>query len=102
MKSIPLIVERNKDVEHIMHAACRYGYNTAGRSNVNKQIAILITADIHEDGARLANAVEYLNYYDALDVGLCLGDVQSSNFSENDGTWYTREVLKSKKPFLTV
>ena len=102
MKNIPLIVERNKDVEHIMHAACRYGYNTAGRSNVNKQIAILITADIHEDGARLANAVEYLNYYDALDIGLCLGDVQSSNFSENDGTWYTREVLKSKKPFLTV
>ena len=45
MKSLPDIVQRNKDVEHIMHAACRYGYNTSGKENVNKRIAILVTAD---------------------------------------------------------
>lgn len=63
---------------------------------------MLGVTDIHRCAPQLKNAIEYLNYQDSLDCGICLGDIHGSNFSETDGTWYTDLVLNSEKPFLTV
>ena len=99
--SVPKIVERNKDVEHIMHASCNWGLFAQAKRK-NKLFAMLVTTDVHECTRQLSSAIEYLNYYDAIDCGVCLGDIQQSNYIKTDGTWYVNEVLKSKKPFLSV
>ena len=101
-KTIPLIVERNKDVEHIMLASCQYGVHGLGVENREKLFAMLVTTDVHECPAQLNAAIDYLNYYDALDCGICLGDMQARNYIETDGTWYANCVMRSKKNFYTV
>ena len=40
------------------------------------------------------------NGQEALDCGICLGDIHGSNFSETDGTWY-REDNTPDKPWWT-
>ena len=99
--SVPKIVERNRDVEHIMHASSNWGLFAQAR-RTGKLFSMLVTTDIHECTRQLASAVEYLNYYDSLDCGVCLGDIQQSDYAKTDGTWYANEVLKSRKPFLSV
>ena len=41
------IVERNKDVEHIVHAACQYGHHGYGEKNFKKLFSMLVSTDIH-------------------------------------------------------
>ncbi len=102
MSDIPKIVERNRDIEHIMHASCKYGHHMYGKRNPQKQLALLVSADVHECAEQLESAIEYLNYYEAIDAGICLGDIQARNYGETDGTWYSKIVNKSKKPFLSI
>lgn len=101
-KKIPAIVSRNRDIEHIMHASCRYGHHGYGEYNYKKLFAMLVTTDVHECPVPLHSAIEYLNYYDALDCGICLGDMQARNFVETDGTWYSDVIKQSEKEFYTV
>ena len=96
------IVERNKDIEHIMLASCRYGVHYLGEWNQDKLFSMLVTTDLHRCGAQLSSALQYLHHYDALDCGICLGDIQGANHNEQYGTWYTDIVQTSKKPFFTV
>lgn len=101
MCTIPKIVERNKDIEHVMHASSNYGSFYQGKRK-NKLFSMLVTTDIHECPVQLGAAVDYLNHYDAIDCGICLGDVQQSNFEKTDGTWYYNAISHTKKPFMTV
>lgn len=96
------VLLRNKDVEHIMLASCQYGFHRFGKSNPKKLFCMLAITDIHRCTKQLESAIDYLNYYDAIDCGICLGDMQGANFSESDGTWYTNVVNCSKKEFYTV
>ena len=64
-KTIPPIVERNKDVEHIMLASAIYGMNGRGKKNVGKLFSMLAVADVHQSYAQMESAIDYLNYYDA-------------------------------------
>lgn len=101
-KTIPLIVERNKDVEHIMFASCQYGFHGLGVKNRAKLFSMLVMTDVHECQAQLNSAIDYLNHYDSLDCAICLGDMQARNYIETDGTWYTSPVLRANKNFYTV
>ncbi len=96
------IVERNKDVEHIVHAACQYGHHGFGEKNFKKLFSMLVSTDIHECPKQLQSAIEYLNDNDALDCGICLGDLQARNYVETDGSWYSDVVKQAKKEFYTV
>lgn len=92
---------RNKDVEHIVNAAANLGYYAYGIKQP-KRFAMLVMADIHRCPKQLHNAVEYLNEMEALDAGICLGDMQGGNYAENDGTWYSLALEWAEKPFYTV
>ena len=67
-KKIPLIVEKNKDVEHIMLAGARYGVHGGGVPNMGKLFTMLCVADVHQSYAQMENAIDYLNYYDDVEV----------------------------------
>lgn len=95
------IIERNKDVEHIVNAAAYLGVYGHGQKKP-KRFGMLIVADIHRCAKQMQSAVDYLNEMDALDCGICLGDIQGDCYSENDGSWYYLAVNSSKKPFYTV
>jgi hypothetical protein len=99
--SIPAIVEKNRDVEHIVYASSRYGHHGYGKRHKDKLFSMLVSTDIHHCPSRLDEAVAYLNYHAPLDCGICLGDIIAANHTE-DAEWYVRGVLASEKPFLTV
>ena len=100
--NLPEIVVRNKDVEHVMLASSQYGLHGYGKPNIYKIFSMLVATDVHECKERLNAAIDYLNYYDAIDCGICLGDMQARNYIETDGTWYTKPVLRANKEFYTV
>ena len=100
-KRIPAIVERNRDVEHIVYASSRYGHHGFGRRNKDKLFSMLVSTDIHHCPSVIEAAVDYLNYHEPLDCGICLGDIIAADFRE-DGSWYTEHVLRAEKPFLTL
>ena len=93
------IIDRNKDVEHIVHAASNYGKDG---DKYEKCLSLLVSTDIHGDADILENMITYLNGTDALDGGICLGDIQPMTYGDNDGTWYTDIVNTSEKNFYTV
>lgn len=95
------ILARNKDIEHIVNASCKYGVYR-NNAMINKLFSMLVTTDIHKDQNQLRYAIDYLNGMGAIDCGICLGDIQAGNYSENDGTWYTSVVNDAEKPFYTV
>lgn len=95
------IVERNRDVEHIVNAATYTGMYAAGTTHP-KRFGLLTLTDIHCCEDQLRSAIEYLNAMPALDAGICLGDMQGSDFAENDGSWYYQTIKNSEKPFYTV
>lgn len=101
MMNEPAIVKRNRDTEHAMHACCNWGLFEQTKRK-NKLLALLVTTDIHESPAQLTSAVDYLNYYDALDAGVCLGDIQASNFAKTDGSWYLNAIAHTQKPFMSI
>ena len=101
-KKIPLIVEKNKDVEHIMLAGARYGVHGGGVPNMGKLFTMLCVADVHQSYAQMESAIDYLNYYDAIDCGISLGDMQAGSYSDSDGVWYAHAVARASKPFFTV
>ncbi|MBQ8351958.1 MAG: metallophosphoesterase [Clostridia bacterium] len=98
---VPQIVERNRDVEHIVYASSRYGHHGFGKRNKDKLFSMLVSTDIHHCPSVIEAAVDYLNYHAPLDCGICLGDIIAADFRE-DGNWYTEHVLAAKKPFLTL
>lgn len=101
-KEIPLIVQRNKDIEHIMLASARYGVHGFGKANRDKLFTMLCVADVHQSYTQMENAIDYLNFYDAIDFGICLGDMQAGSYSDSDGVWYKNAVARANKPFFTV
>ena len=96
-----IVAMRNKDVEHIVNAAANVGDYGHGRK-LPKRFAMLVLADIHRCSKQLHHAIEYLNDMEALDAGICLGDIQGSNYAENDGSWYSMALKWAQKPFYTV
>jgi hypothetical protein len=52
-KRIPLIVERNRDVEHIMLAGARYGVHGHGKKNLGRLFTMLCVADVHQSYAQM-------------------------------------------------
>ncbi len=95
------IIRRNKDVEHIVNAAANVGVYGHGEKKP-KRFAMLVTTDIHRCAKQMQSAVDYLNDMEALDCGICLGDIQGANHVENDASWYYLAVNSSKKPFYTI
>lgn len=96
------IINRNKDVLLNVMACTSSGINGGGNSNIKHKFSLLFTTDIHHSVSNFSNAIEYLNGIDYIDAGVCMGDMQASNYSENDGTWYTSLVNDSDKPFYTI
>lgn len=95
------IAERNRDVEHIVNAAAKYGVYGLG-TMFPKRFGLLITADPHRCAKQVKRAAAYMDEMDALDAGICLGDIMGASFTESDGTWYTDVVQRTKKPFYTL
>ena len=101
MCNIPEIINRNKEIEHIVNASCNYGL-WAQAKRLNKQFSMLVTTDVHECPDQVGAAVDYLNHMGALDCGICLGDIQQSDFLKTDGTWYYNAIAHAKKPFMSI
>lgn len=97
----PIIATRNKDIEHIVNAAANEGHFSGGRA-VGQRFTLLCAADVHHGVNQLAHMVDYLNYMDAIDAAIHLGDMQAGDYAQNDGTWYTGEVARAEKPFFSV
>lgn len=79
-------------------------FTNKGKSYNNQRSArfsALFVTDVHADSERLNNAINFISSHSQIDIGVCLGDMQYQNYSENDGTWYTTIVNKCQKPFLT-
>ena len=95
------IVERNEDIRPILDAACRYGHHSGGMEHAEKQLALLITTDVHGDSAHFRSAVRYLNEVPSLDAGICLGDMAPENYI-HEHRWYAETVLQAQKPWYTV
>lgn len=100
------IVEKNKDVKHIIQAACNYGRNNTEGNEwaraYKKCLTFLVSTDFHSDTQRVKNMVEYLNNSAEIDAGINLGDNQLLRYGDNDGTWYTDVINTSQKEFYTV
>ena len=95
------IIERNRDVEHIVNAATNLGHYKHGQQD-HKYFAMLVMSDVHRSFDQMTNMVDYLNAKDGIDVGLSLGDHMGDTFRENDARWYLDNVLRSEKRIFTV
>lgn len=100
-KRTPNIVRYNEDVLPSVYAAANYEHSGLGAANKYQCFSMLVTSDPHGDAVRMRNAIKYLNHIPTLQCGICLGDVLSSNFT-NDAKWYSDAVDTSKKTWLTV
>ena len=100
-RNVSAIVARNQDVEHIVNAAAHVGMYGV-KEMMPKRLGLLVAADIHLCSKQLDSAIDYLNEMEALDAGICLGDMQGSHFTESDACWYPYSVAHTKKPFYTV
>lgn len=96
------IMTRNKEMLPAVQAASRFGYSANGVWNINKQLTLLATTDLHNDLARFMSSISYMEGVPCIDGGVCLGDLQSSHFSDNDGTWFTNAVNGAKKTIYPV
>ncbi len=95
------IIERNRDVEHIVNAALNLGHYKHGKQ-ADKYFGMLVMSDVHRSYERMSSMVTYLNYKDGIDVGISLGDHMGNDFTENDAAWYINDVLRSEKRLFTV
>ena len=96
------VIHRNLDQLPEVHACVSYGVHSGGSANNKRTIGIVVTTDVHNRQQVMQNAIDYLNEYSFLDMGVCLGDITGSYYNDTDGTWYTNIVNKSTKPFYTI
>lgn len=96
------ILTLNQTESMYVNAGANYGHHSNGYSNVDKRFTALITTDVHGDTYALNRAVDYANVMKCFDCGITLGDLQTGTFSDNDGTWYTNEIAKSRGNWLTL
>ena len=91
------IITRNKDMIPAVQAAARCGYSKVGQWYVDEQLAMAVTTDLHHDVDRFDSALEYMDKVSYIDMGVCLGDLQGSYFTDNDGKWFTDAVNGAQK-----
>lgn len=96
------IIGRNEDVYPLVQAAARRGYNGDAGVDCAKQFTMLAITDVHHDIDRYASALEYMDAIAEVDCGICLGDMQSSYFTDNDGTWFTSPINAARKKMYPV
>lgn len=96
------ILTRNTDVLPMVQAAARRGYNGQGQIDQSRQPTFLATTDLHGGGARFDAANLYMDSIPEIDCGICLGDMQTGYFTDNDGTWFTDRVNAAKKKIYPV
>lgn len=100
---IKLSKEMNPEETQQIYATANYGVaGSDGTPNKRRNFSMLILADIHKSEDVFKKALQRITDDPAILCGISLGDMQVSNYSENDGTWYTGEVSKLTKPFFTV
>lgn len=94
--------DANIDVLEQINACANYGRSGEGVVNKYKNFSMLITTDVHADQIRFNRAIDLIEKNQAIECGICLGDMAGSNYAESDGTWYTNAVNSLTKPFYTV
>ena len=94
------IFSRNEDVKDNVYASAKYGIYSGGVfDDRNKLFSMLIITDVHGSVTQLINAVTYCQEMPSIDAGVSLGDNQAQYYSDNDGTWLTRCLNITDKPF---
>lgn len=96
------IVNRNTDMLPMVKAAVRHGWHGDGNYNIGKQLALLVTTDLHVDAVRWQSAIDYTDQTELVDFGICLGDMQGSHYSDNDGTWFADPINNATKKMYPV
>lgn len=96
------IMRFNEDVLPTVNASANYGYHKTGYYNTDTRFCMLVTTDPHGQKGQLERAVNYLNQMPCFTCGVTLGDIQGSNFADNDGTWYTNIIKTANKNWLTI
>lgn len=87
-------VERNTDALPSIAAASNWNFN-------RKCFSALVCTDLHGDIGRTTAWMRYLNYSVIVTVGICLGDIANSYYTDTDGAWYTDIVNESTKNVYT-
>lgn len=94
------IKTRNEDVLDNVYASAKYGIYSGGVfDDRNKLFSMLVITDVHSSVTQFIHAVEYCQDIPSIDAGVSLGDIQASYFADNDGTWLTRALSITDKPF---
>lgn len=94
------IFSRNEDVKDNVFASAKYGIYSGGEfDNRNKLFSMVVITDTHGSMTQFINAITYCQDMPSIDAGVHLGDYQGSNFSDDDGTWLTRILNITDKPF---
>ena len=88
-------IDRNKDALPMVDAAVNRGFS-------RECFSALICTDLHGDIGRTSAWMRYLNNSDIVNVGICLGDIANSYYTDTDGTWYTDIVKQATKNVYTV
>lgn len=96
------IVSMNNDVLTYVNAGCKNAINASGTRNKDRQLGVLVFADVHGSQRQTERAVEYLRETEALDFFVNLGDTAGSYYNDTDGTWYSDIVNTSEKPIYTI
>ena len=86
---------RNKDILPMIDAATNRRFN-------RECFSAIVCTDIHGDIGRTSAWMHYLNNSDIVNVGICLGDITNSYYTDTDGTWYTNIVKDAVKNVYTV
>ena len=96
------IVKFNNDVLSDVNACSSYGLTALGTNLPLHTLSILFMTDIHSyDFEEVKNAIEYLNAIESVDIGICLGDMAPSKYTDS-ATGFVSAVQGSNKPFYTI
>lgn len=96
------IVKFNNDVLSDVNACSSYGLTALGTNLPLHTLSMLFMTDVHSyDFEEIKNAVEYLNAIDSIDIGICLGDMAPSKYTDS-ATGFIGAVQSSNKPFYTI
>lgn len=86
---------RNEDILPMVDAAVNRRFN-------RECFSAIVCTDLHGDIGRTSAWMHYLNNSDIVNVGICLGDIANSYYTDTDGTWYTNIVKDAVKNVYTV